>query len=178
MPDARIIYLSGISLAIMSPAARRRLIDYLKTRGSHEQSLIAFDSNYRPKLWESKKVAQQIIAEMWEFADIALPSIDDEMDLFDDKSEMTVIERFSSGKRVATAIKRGHRGPVSPQIPADNLPQFVQAEKVIDTTAAGDSFNGAYLATFLSGASEEECLLAGHECASHVVGVRGAIAPS
>lgn len=177
LPDARIIYLSGISLAIMSPAARRRLIDYLKTR-SHEQSLIAFDSNYRPKLWESKEVAQQTIAEMWEFADIALPSIDDEMDLFDDKSEMAVIERFSSGRRVATAIKRGHRGPVSPQIPADNLPLFAQAEKVIDTTAAGDSFNGAYLATFLTGAAEEECLLAGHRCASHVVGVRGAIAPS
>ena len=44
-----------------------------------------------------------------------------------------------------------------------------------DTTGAGDSFNGAYLAAFLQGHSEEQCLISGHIMASKVVGVRGAI---
>jgi 2-dehydro-3-deoxygluconokinase len=48
---------------------------------------------------------------------------------------------------------------------------------VVDTTAAGDSFNGAYLAAWLAGAAQAEALMAGHACARHVVQVRGAIVP-
>lgn len=178
LPSARIVYLSGISLAIMQPNARRRLVDYLRALSDSQQALVAFDSNYRPQLWESSAAAREIMAEMWEVADIALPSIDDEMNLFGDNSEEAVIERFGSVKRQATAIKRGSRGPVAPAIALHNHPHFEPAAKVIDTTAAGDSFNGGYFAAYLTGASEADCLLAGHQCAAMVVGVRGAIAPS
>lgn len=177
LPAARVVYLSGISLAIMQPAARQRLIDHLKTISDSEQSLVAFDSNYRPQLWESQAVAQSVMAQMWDIADIALPSIDDEMNLFGDSSEQAVIERFSKSGRTLTAIKRGSRGPVSPDLATTEHPQFEPAQKVLDTTAAGDSFNGGLLAAYLNGASHTDCLSAGHECASMVVGVRGAIAP-
>lgn len=177
LPAARVVYLSGISLAIMQPAARHRLIDHLKTLSETKQSLLAFDSNYRPQLWESQEVAQSVMTKMWDIADIALPSIDDEMNLFGDASEAAVIERFGSSKRTLTAIKRGSRGPVSPDLPEAEHPHFEPATNVVDTTAAGDSFNGGLLAAFLMGASQAECMSAGHECASMVVGVRGAIAP-
>ncbi len=177
LPAARVVYLSGISLAIMQPSARHRLIDHLKTLSETKQSLLAFDSNYRPQLWESQEVAQSVMTKMWSIADIALPSIDDEMNLFGDASEAAVIERFGSSKRTLTAIKRGSRGPVSPDLPEAEHPHFEPATNVVDTTAAGDSFNGGLLAAFLMGASQAECMVAGHECASMVVGVRGAIAP-
>ena len=111
----------------------------------------------------------------WEIADIALPSIDDEMDLYGE-TEDEVVQRFGRRQWKACAIKRGHLGPLSPGSPASDE-QFQPAERVIDTTAAGDSFNGGYLAAFLSGRSEMECLTAGHELARKVVQVRGAIAP-
>jgi len=177
LPAARVVYLSGISLAIMQPAARHRLIDHLKTLSESKQSLVAFDSNYRPQLWESREVAQAVISKMWDVADIALPSIDDEMNLFGDSSEQVVVERFAAANRMLTTIKRGSRGPVTPDLPSADYPKFELAKKVVDTTAAGDSFNGGFLAAYLSGADQIKCMLAGHECASQVVGVRGAIAP-
>lgn len=178
MPQAEITYLSGITLAIMHPAARRRLMDHLKELSESGKTLIAFDSNYRPRLWESRELAQQVMTEMWAIADVALPSIDDEMALYDDKSEDAVISRFSARAWKACAIKRGVRGPVSPSLPLNAHPDFKAADNVVDTTAAGDSFNGGYLAAFILGKSEMECLSAGHACASRVVGYRGAIVPA
>ena len=178
IPKARITYLSGITLAILHPAARRRLLDCLKESSSAGNTLIAFDSNYRRRLWESEEIAKQIISEMWEIADIALPSIDDEIELFGDTSEQAVISRFSKRSWAACAIKRGVRGPVSPNLIHKAHPHFPPAETVVDTTAAGDSFNGAYLAAFIVGKSPVDCLSAGHSCASRVVGFRGAIVPT
>ena len=177
LPAAKIIYLSGISLAILTPAARERLFAALDDQRHKNGSLIAFDSNYRPTLWEDQKTAQQIMGRMWEMADIALPSIDDEMALFVEKTEEAVIERFAKCKWHAIAIKRGVRGPYAPQIDPANLPEFAPAPHVIDTTAAGDSFNGGYLAALLLGEDEASCLLAGHNLAAKVVGAAGAIMP-
>ena len=59
--------------------------------------------------------------------------------------------------------------------PTPPKPDFPPADKVVDTTAAGDSFNGGYFAALLQGKSEAECLLGGHNLASLVVGAPGAI---
>ena len=175
LPAARITYLSGISLAIISPPARRRLMDHLAAKSAKGETLVAFDSNYRPKLWEDQATARTVMTEMWEIADIALPSIDDEMDLFGDTTEDAVIARFSRKNWHACAIKRGVKGPASPTLAATSMPDFPPATSVVDTTAAGDSFNGGYFAALLQGKSETECLLGGHNLASMVVGAPGAI---
>ena len=49
------------------------------------------------------------------------------------------------------------------------------ASKVVDSTAAGDSFNGAYLAGVMSQKSPSESIAQGHACAMRVIGHRGAI---
>ena len=177
LPKARIIYLSGITLAILPQNVREKLLQHLHLIKSDGNTLIAFDSNYRPALWDSVENARSIVSSMWEIADIALPSIDDEMALYADPDEDTAIRRFASMSWTACAIKRGSQGPISPTLPASKQPVFEPAKLVTDTTGAGDSFNGAYLAAFLEGYNEERCLLSGHSVASKVVGVRGAIMP-
>ena len=75
------------------------------------------------------------------------------------------------------ALKRGANGPLSlgpAQVPEQAYPS---ARSVVDTTAAGDSFNGAYLGALLTGKTQAEALSAGHACAAHVVGHPGAIVP-
>ena len=114
---------------------------------------------------------------MWDVTDIALPSVDDEMALFGDLAEAAVIERFAGRDWDGIAIKRGMRGPVSPGLDPEAHPDFPPAARVIDTTAAGDSFNGGYLAAFLAGEGEAERLAAGHTLAARVVGAPGAILP-
>jgi 2-dehydro-3-deoxygluconokinase len=48
---------------------------------------------------------------------------------------------------------------------------------VVDTTAAGDSFNAGYLAAHLTGATDAEALQRGHAFARRVIGYPGAIVP-
>lgn len=175
IPHSRITYLSGITLAILQPNSRQALMKELRFLSQNGQSLIAFDSNYRPQLWESPDVAQSYISEMWDIADIALPSIDDEIALFGDPNEDAVISRFKEKPWKACAIKRGSRGPISPSLELNLHPEFQTAEFVVDTTAAGDSFNGAYLAAYMQNQNEVKCMLAGHDLAKKVVSAHGAI---
>ena len=177
MPPAEIIYLSGITLAILTPAARSRLFDRLAELRETNGTKVAFDSNFRPALWEDPAIARTSMDRMWDLTDIALPSMDDEMAISGFDAESAVIDRFAGRTWDGVAIKRGVRGPVSPFIAPSDMPDFPPAEAVVDTTAAGDSFNAGYLAAFLNGAGEIDRMRAGHRLAARVVGSPGAIMP-
>lgn len=161
------IYLSGISIAILPNPVRTAFLAWLQT----VPLKVIFDSNYRPRLWEDVETARLITRSFWQRADVALPSIDDEMSLFDE-TEAQVIDRFSL---LNGALKRSEAGPMSL---GETVEQpYPRALKVVDTTAAGDSFNGGYLGALLSGKTQAEALMAGHSLAAKVVGHRGAIIP-
>ncbi|MEP2640881.1 sugar kinase [Roseobacter sp.] len=164
-----IIYLSGITMAILPQTVRLALIDWL----AQNPVRFAYDSNYRPRLWEDQTTAQQITAALWARADIALPSVDDEMALFDE-TEGQVTSRVA-GYPGTGALKRGEIGPMSLGDTVDQT--YPAAAKVVDTTAAGDSFNGGYLGAILQGKPQADALRAGHDCAARVVQHRGAIIP-
>lgn len=168
------VYFSAITLAIISTEARAVFMGALK-EFRKKGGLIAFDSNYRPNLWPEVQTARDAVEEVWRNCDIALPSVDDEMELFAEPDEKAVLARFKEYGIPVGALKRGGDGP----LPIGN--QVVQATKyrrvsnVVDTTAAGDSFVGAFLAAHLSGEPLHLSLQAGHECAAKVISHRGAI---
>jgi 2-dehydro-3-deoxygluconokinase len=170
-----LLYLSGITLAILTPEARRHLDAFLPTfraRGGQ----VAFDSNYRPRLWPDPADARREIGALWRLTDVGLPSLDDEMALWGDRDAEAVLARLAAGGVRRGALKRGAAGPL-PIGPSAALPPFPPAPRVVDTTAAGDSFNGAYLAALARGATDADCLAAGHAMASEVIGHPGAIIP-
>lgn len=164
-----LVYLSGISVAILPQAVRLELLSWL----CENDIRLAYDSNYRPRLWEDRQTAQEITDAFWQRADICLPSVDDEIALFGG-DQNAVTARFQ-GYGGTGALKRGADGPLSIGEPVTQA--YTPAPCVVDTTAAGDSFNGGYLAALLSGASQADALHAGHACAAHVVQFHGAIVP-
>lgn len=169
-----LVYFSAITLAILRDDARDKLLQWLPDyRASGGQ--LAFDSNYRPALWQDRATAQRTVSAFWKETDIALPSIDDEIALFGDSDESGVLSRLKSWGATSGALKRGPLGPVA--LDGTSSPAFAPAERVVDSTAAGDSFNAGYLAGRLSGRTEADCLREGHDLARRVVGTRGAILP-
>ena len=170
LEKADLIYLSGITLAILVPDAREALLARLaalRTTGVR----LAFDSNYRPRLWPDAAIARAVIGRAWEMTDIALPSVDDEMALFGDADAAAVLARL--GPREG-ALKRGAEGPLALR-QGGIAPTFAPAARVVDTTAAGDSFNGGFLAALAGGAETAAAMAAGHALARQVVGLPGAI---
>lgn len=170
-----LIYFSGISMAILPSDVRSQMIDFIADFRA-DGGTFAYDSNYRPRLWEDQKTAQAINAQLWQLSDLALPSIDDEMALFGDTSEIEVVERLHRIGANVGALKRGSEGPLdlAGSAVAQNL---TQVEKVIDSTAAGDSFNAGYLAAYVQGQTTQQQMEAGHNLAAKVITHPGAIIP-
>jgi len=164
------VYLSGISLGILPHAVRLSLLAYLE----QSKVTVIYDSNYRPRLWDTVDQAREVTTAFWNRADIALPSIDDEMMLYDE-SEAQVAARFTA-RGGSGALKRGPEGPLS--LGSTVAQSYPPAQNVIDTTAAGDSFNGGYLAAILTGKPQAQALMAAHQLAAEVVQHRGAIMPT
>ncbi len=169
-----VIYLSAITLAILPDNVRAGLLNWL----SRWDGVFAFDSNYRPRLWEDVKIARAAISEAWKICDIAFPSLDDEIALFGDMDEDAVLRRMRGYGVEQGVLKRGGEGPVPITLDALELPLFPEAPKIVDSTAAGDSFVGTFLAAHLTGASLAQAMLEGHRCAIEVIGQRGAIVPT
>jgi len=172
-----LIFYSAISLAILPANIREQWINWLAKYRQIPGKQVAFDSNYRPKLWESPETAKTSIAKAWQQCDIALPSIDDEMAIFNDENEAQLLSRFQQYDIKHGALKRGHIGPRSLVSGKELEMSLTTQTKVVDSTAAGDSFNGAYLASLAASCSETECMHAAHETAAKVIMVKGAITP-
>lgn len=168
-----VVYLSGITMAILTPSVRGALMRFLQAF-RRSGGLVCYDSNYRPRLWSDVETARTANKAMWALTDIALPSVDDEMMLTGESAD-TIADRFLGAGRTG-ALKRGEAGPLCLKTGATF--DFPKAEKVVDTTAAGDSFNGGYLGASLSGASQPNALRAGHDMAMRVIGHKGAILPA
>lgn len=171
----KLAYFSGITLAILEPAARRTLLDSLKAVRA-AGTLVAFDPNYRPRLWHSPDAARAAIAEALAVSDIALPTFADENDLFGDATPDATAERLAEAGIAEIVVKDGEAPAL---IVADGARSLVRAMKVeaVDTTGAGDSFNGAYLAARLLGDAPVDAARRAHAVAAAVVQVRGALAP-
>jgi len=171
-----VVYISAISLAILPAEVRRGFLNWVEGFRKAGGTFV-FDSNYRPKLWESPEAARETISACWQLCDIALPSVDDEMALFGEPTDQDVLERFRAYENCSGALKRGFLGPVSINLSSPDQ-KFDPAKNVVDTTAAGDGFNGGYLAAILTGSTQADALAQGHELACRIVGCPGAIIPA
>ncbi len=171
---ADLVFFSAVTLAILPPDDRQKLLDWLPGYRA-AGGLVGFDSNYRKALWPDRQTARVVIGAAWRQTDIGFPGLEDETALFADADEGEVMARLTGLGVRNGALKRGAAGPLA--LDGTRAGSFRAAAHVVDSTAAGDSFNGAYLAAWLRGQDTAACLRAGHEQALKVLGVRGAIIP-
>lgn len=172
---AHLVHLSAISLQILGPDQRRRLRELL-VRARAGGTQVSFDSNLRLSGWHDVDEARGEIEQMRSLCDIALPSLADEQLLTPGCTAADVGETYLAAGAGEVVVKDGaaathvfhqdRRCSIEPPV----VP-------VVDTTGAGDSFDGAYLAARLDGTDPVDAAREAQSSAAIVIGHRGAIGP-
>lgn len=174
---ADMLYLSGITMAIVGAAGRETMLAQLR-RFRETGGRIAFDPNLRPKLWPDRAEMCRMVEATASLADIVLPSHDDEAAHFGDASPEATARRYVALGVPEVVVKNGG-GPMALWHRPDGLETLPAPGAVtpLDTTGAGDSFNAGYLAARLAGRPARQAVAAGHDLASRVVRHHGALMP-
>ena len=171
-----VLYFSGITLAVLRAEGRSRLLMMLakaRSRGAK----VAFDNNYRPRLWASVEQAREAYLACLPYVDLALLTEDDEQALYGYTDTDQLLTAYRQRGIDEIVIKRGAQSCIVEtdgkrfEIPTQKV------ERVVDTTAAGDSFSAAYLAARLKGEHPQQAAEAGHRLAGIVIQHPGALVP-
>lgn len=170
---ADLLAFSLISLAILPGHDRTRLLALaaaVRARGGQ----VAFDGNYRPRLWPDAASARAARDAAIAIATIGLPTLEDEMLLGGPSDSGAVAAHWQGLGCAETVVKLGAAGC---RLPDGTIIAPEQVLAPVDTSGAGDAFNGGYLAARLRGLEPAQAAARGHARAGWTIMRRGAIPP-
>ncbi len=175
--EFNIIYLSGITLSLYSDNSLDVFYNILN-KAKQKGAQIVFDGNFRPKGWPDIEKARKVFEKFLSISDVVMPTYDDEVMLFGDSSIASCISRIKRYNPKEIVVKNGPDGcyiwqeSLGDVVTKVDVPYTVEP---IDTCAAGDSFNGSYLASRINGLEVKEAALVAHKVAGEVIKYPGAI---
>jgi 2-dehydro-3-deoxygluconokinase len=175
LAGADCIYLSGISLAILSESDRLAALAMLQTLKA-QGKFIAFCVNVRGALWPDIASARRDIEAAAESSSIVFASVEDAARLYDRKMPRALMTQLRHSGAPELILTRGSEGCMVAEggeiakVPAPRA-------RVVDTSGAGDAFNGAYLAHRLAGEPPTRAARFAIEIAARVVTANGALVP-
>jgi 2-dehydro-3-deoxygluconokinase len=167
---------SGITLAILPDDGRRTLLDALARARAHG-ARIAFDPNIRPRLWSDTDTLRRWVMAGAAVSDIVLPSFEDEAIGFGDATPSQTADRYGRAGAAMIVVKNGPDPVLIRNGDTVEMITPAPAPSVVDTTAAGDSFNARFLIGLLRGEHPADAAQAACDLAGRVIGMRGALAP-
>ncbi|HEY0184443.1 MAG TPA: sugar kinase [Rhodopila sp.] len=170
---ARILYVSGISQGISIAAcdAVFAAIDIAVRHGVK----VAYDTNYRPRLWPPARAAAVIHAAMAN-ADYAFPGEDDVRTLTGLTDRDAMLDFYLRLGSKVVLLKLGEAGAYLATADARlRIPPYPVV--AVDATGAGDTFCGAFLARILAGDEPEAAARYASVAAALKCTGYGAVAP-
>lgn len=170
---ARVLHVSGITQAISASARATtlRAVEIARDNGV----LVSYDPNYRRQLWDTGE-ARSALREVLPGVDIFFPSLPSDTEAYFGTSDprRVIAEAQAAGVGVV-AVKQGDRGAlVGAGGEVFEVPAHVPGP-VVDTTGAGDAFNGGFLHGVLAGMSYRDAATLGSIAAGLKVRGRGAL---
>lgn len=174
---ADLFFFSGISLAILAPEDRAIFWQFL-SEVQEAGVTIAFDPNYRARLWQSEDEARQQFALAFAVSSIVLPGIEDFSTLYG-LHNLDDVVAFCAPYHIKELIVKNGASSVFCHTPHGEFSLPVEpVKKVVDTTSAGDSFNGVYLGARLAGYDIKQAVELAAKAAGLVIQFPGAIVPN
>lgn len=173
---ADLFFFSGISIAILEPQDRDAfwtMLAQLKEAGVK----IGFDPNYRPRLWNSADEAKSEFAKAYAVSDIMLPGVDDFKQLYAIESLDDILTFCQPFNIEELVLKNGPESVYCQLHGQLTHVAITPVTNVVDTTSAGDSFNGVYLGARLAGKDVTTSINLAASAAGIVIQHPGAIAP-
>ena len=129
-----------------------------------------------PRSGPTASAARAAMEGAYQIADVVLPTHSDEAELFGDASAEATARRIAECGAGEIVVKNGAEPCLIVAGDDSEWVAPVKPERVVDTTGAGDSFAGAYLAGRLIGMQPRAAARLGHAVAAEVIGVPGALA--
>jgi 2-dehydro-3-deoxygluconokinase len=171
--QAKIVFASGISQGISQTAADA--VFHAIAVARRHGVLVAYDTNYRPRLWPQARAAAVMHAAV-AHSDIALPSLEDAQ-LLTGLDDPTAIVDFylALGPRIVV-LKLGADGALL-ATPDGHTPIPPFPCRPVDGTGAGDTFCGSFLARLIKGDTPPDAARYAAAAAALKTEGYGAIAP-
>ncbi len=174
LAGADTVLFSGITLAILEDDGWEKLVGVIGAL-RRDGVRTAFDPNIRARLWPDTQEMRKRLSAAAEVSSVVLPSYDDEAIHFGDGSKAATIERYLGLGADLVALKDGADGAWIATPDMREAVPSVPVARVVDSTGAGDSFNGIFLARPMMGDTPIEAARRAVAGAAQVITHHGAI---
>ncbi|MEU6198581.1 sugar kinase [Streptomyces sp. NPDC047061] len=171
--EARLLHVTGITQAISTSACDAAF--HAMTVARAHSTLITYDPNHRPALWPEDR-ARAVILRSLELCDIALPNIEEGRMLTGEETPEAVLRALRARGPKVVVLKMGEQGAlVADDAGVTHIPAYPVTP--VDASGAGDTFDGAFAARLVEGASPLEAARYAAVAAALTTTGHGAVRP-
>jgi len=149
--EVKALHIMGSSLAISSSSCAACYEAIKIAKDVNPKVILSFDPNLRPEMLSIEKIIE-ICKPVLEHTDILLPNAEEAMMLTQTKNFEDACQKLSDNRIPLIILKRGKRGCTVYSKERGNsfeVPSYEVNE--VDPTGAGDSFDGAFIVSYLAG---------------------------
>jgi sugar/nucleoside kinase (ribokinase family) len=170
--DSKIVHFS--CWPISRKPARHTIEKVIENAREHD-TMICFDPNYHPMIWEKGEDGVEYVKSIIGKVDIVKPSEDDAERLFGSDTHENQIKKFHELGAKLVIMTLGKDGAIVSN-GEETLKLETLAIEVVDTTGAGDAFWSGFYAAIIKGYPIKLALSLGMAVSAHKLKFTGAVA--